>query len=244
MEGNTGTRILLYTLQPFVGQGLAAVLKTRPDFELVGCCEDLAGTVACLQSDPPDLVLAYLTSGISLSDLRELRSANPRTPIVLWGQALAGEFVFQAMQLGIRGLLPGHTSTEALLAALQKIHGGGLCFEPEIMETLLFQKRVVLSPRESQVVALVAQGLKNKEIAWSLGLTEGTVKVYLTRIFRKLDMNDRLDLALYGLKNLFGGQPGNERISEAAHGRPAQNLVCPRSLPLRSREPAGVASPN
>jgi DNA-binding NarL/FixJ family response regulator len=217
-----------------VGQGLAAVLKTRPDFELVACCDDLAGTIQCLESDPPDIALAYVTSGISLADLRELRSASARTSIVLWGQGLADEFVFQAMQLGIRGLLRGDSSTAAVLSCLERVRDGELCFQAEIMQTLLFQKRVVLTPRESQVVALVAQGLKNKEIAYSLGLTEGTIKVYVTRIFTKLEMNDRLDLALYGLKNLFGGQ--FEQPGETRHARPDQPLLCPRSLPLRTRE--------
>jgi hypothetical protein len=62
---------------------------------------------------------------------------------------------------------------------------------------------------------LVAQGLKNKEIAFSLGITEGTVKVYLYKLFQKLGMNDRLDMALYGRKNLFSGQLGLERTRAA-----------------------------
>jgi len=230
MEWSTPTRVLLYSQQPFVAHGLAAVLESRPDFELAACRDDWPGTVECLMADPPDVALVYLTPEISLSDLRELRSADPRTPVVLWGQALAGEFVFQAMQLGIRGLIPSQSPVEALLSTLKKIRGGELCFETEIMETLLFQKRVVLSQRESQLVALVAQGLKNKEIAASLGLSEGTVKVYLTRVFKKLDMNDRLDLALYGLKNFFAGQPGTQKAGETR-----ADVACPRSLPLRSR---------
>jgi DNA-binding NarL/FixJ family response regulator len=236
MESNTTTRVLLYTQQPFIGQGLASILMTRQDFELTACCGDLAGTLDSLKSTRPDIVLVYLTSGISLSALRELRLADTSAQIVLWGQAFAGEFVFQVMQLGVRGLLPNDSSADTLLAALQKIRNGGLCFETGLMESLLFQKRVILTGREAQLVALIAQGLKNKEIAHSLGLTEGTVKVYLTRVFKKLDMNDRLDLALYGLKNLFGGQLGHERTGENRQSQNDQSLVCPRSLPQRPRE--------
>lgn len=237
MELNARTRILFYTLQPFVGQGLASVLKSRQDFDLVGCDDDFATTVAHLLSDPPDIVLIYISPGISLARLRELRSANRHTTIVLWGTALSSEFVFQAMQAGIRGWLPDDTSTAALLAALCRIAKGELSFEPAVLEAALSQKRVVLSKRESQLVALVAQGLKNKEIAYSSGLTPGTVKCYLNRIFKKLNVDDRLDLALYGLKNMFGGQigsgPSRERLAE-------RDLVCPRALPLRSRESLAV----
>ena len=82
---------------------------------------------------------------------------------------------------------------------------------------------------------MVAQGLKNKEIAFSMGITEGTVKVYLYKLFQKLGMNDRLDMALYGRKNLFSGQLGLERMRDA--GSPA---VLP-SLYLMARKQPIVA---
>jgi two-component system, NarL family, nitrate/nitrite response regulator NarL len=63
------------------------------------------------------------------------------------------------------------------------------------MDTVLAQTRVALTRRQGQIVSLVAQGFKNKEIASAMGITEGTVKVYLYKLFRKLGMNDRLDMA-------------------------------------------------
>ena len=237
MECTARTRVLLYTRQPFIGEGFAAVLKTRGEFELVLCTGELTALLACFKSGRTDVVLIDMSSGLSLSELRSLRSASPRAPIVLWGSGMGDEFVFQAVQAGIRGLVPGHAGAQAVLAAVQKAGAGDLCFETELMESILFQKRVVLSPRESQLVALVAQGLKNKEIAATLGLTDGTVKVYLTRVFKKLNVSDRLDLALYGLKNFFGNQAGNERSREAEAGR-ERKLDCPRSLPMRTRDPA------
>ena len=149
------------------------------------------------------MVLVYLTSRISLSDVRALRSAGERVQVVLWGEGLAGEFAFQAMQLGVRGILASTISVEGLLAALDNVHRGVLCFERELMDSVLAQTRVVLTKRQGQIVSLVAQGFKNKEIANAMGITEGTVKVYLYKLFRKLGISDRLDMALYGLKNLF-----------------------------------------
>jgi two-component system nitrate/nitrite response regulator NarP len=242
VESNHQIRIALYTQQPFVAQGLAAVLHGHADLELAACRDSLAGTLDCLKSTSPDLLLVHLMSGISLSDLRELRSAGSRCQIVLWGQELGGEFAFQAMQLGVRSILPGHTSIDDFLAALGNVHRGGLCFERDLLESMLSQQRVALTPRQGQIVSLVAQGCKNKEIAFSLGITEGTVKVYLHKLFKKLGINDRLDMALYGLKNLFGGQPGLERKGDTLPSLQfASKAIVPRSLSMAARKPTGVS---
>lgn len=216
--------MLFWTQQPFVGRGLADVLRDRPGFRLVECCDNLAAALACLKSAQPAVVLVYLTSRISLSDVRALRTASDRAQIVLWGEGLTGEFAFQAMQLGVRGILSGTTSIDGLLAALENVHRGTLCFEQEWMDSILAQTRVTLTKRQGQIVSLVAQGFRNKEIATAMGITEGTVKVYLYKLFRKLGMNDRLDMALYGLKNLFVGHTD------------VPDSFGPRSLPPQVRD--------
>ena len=240
VEQETRIRIALYARQPFVAQGLAAVLKSHADLELTACRDTLSGSLDYLRSSRPDVLLVHLISGISLSDLRAIRSAG-RCQIVLWGQQIEGEFAFQAMQLGVRGILPSHTSIDDFLAALRNVHRGALCFERDLLESVLSQKRVALTPRQGQIVSLVAQGCKNKEIAFSLGITEGTVKVYLHKLFKKLGVNDRLDMALYGLKNLFGGQPGLERMGDTLPSLQfASKPIVPRSLLLAARQPTGV----
>ena len=245
METYNRIRIVLYTQQPFVAEGLGAVLHRHADLELAACCDSLSGTIDCVRSTLPDVLLVHLMSGISLADLREARSAESRCQIVLWGQELGGEFAFQAMQLGVRSILPGNTSVDDLLATLRNVHRGVLCFESDLLESVLAQKRVALTPRQGQIVTLVAQGFKNKEIAFSLGITEGTVKVYLYKLFKKLGMNDRLDMALYGRRNLFGGQPGLERTKEAGPVGPAGEFaskpVVPRSLLLVACKQPGVS---
>ncbi len=207
-----------------MGRGLEDVLPDRPEFRLLECCDSFLGALAGVKALQPALVLIYLTSRISLSEVRALRSARDRAPIVLWGEGLTGEFAFQAMQLGVRGILASTVSIDDLLSALGNVHRGVLCFERELMDTVLTQTRVALTRRQGQIVSLVAQGFKNKEIASAMGITEGTVKVYLYKLFRKLGMNDRLDMALYGLKNLFVAQTG------------APDPFGPRSLPPQVRD--------
>jgi len=98
-----------------------------------------------------------------------------------------------------------------------------------LMDSLLAQTRVTLTRRQGQIVSLVSQGFKNKEIATAMGITEGTVKVYLHKLFRKLGMNDRLDMALYGLKNLF--------VSPAEAPDPFGPRSLPTALALASGRP-------
>ena len=229
MDFNEAIRIVLYTQQPFVAEGLAAVCQTQGDLMLTAWPNTLAGTVECLPRLRPDVLLVHLTAGISLTDLRELRTASANCQVILWGQEVGGEFAFQAMQLGVRSILADHTPVGDFLEAVRNVHNGGLYFDRELMDSMLSQKHVALTPRQGQIVSLVAQGFKNKEIAFSLGITEGTVKVYLYKLFRKLGISDRLDMALYARRHLFGGQPGLERAT------PAQR----DSLVLVARKSAG-----
>jgi len=235
VKSNSRIRIALYTQQPFVAQGLAAVLRTHLDLELAAYRGSLSGTLDCLRSIRPDVLLVHLMSGISLADLHEIRSAANNCQIVLWGQELGGEFALQAMQLGVRSILPGNKSIDEFLAVVRDVHHGLPRFEQDLIESVLSQERVALTPRQGQIVTLVAQGFKNKEIAFSLGLTEGTVKVYLYKLFRKLGINDRLDMALYGRKSLFGGQ-------SAPRVQFTGKAVPPGSLLLMARKPSPISA--
>jgi two-component system, NarL family, nitrate/nitrite response regulator NarL len=231
-------RIALYTEQPFVARGLAEVLARQEDLHLSACTGTQPSAIACVRSMGPDILLIHPIAGISLEDLRAIRSANQRCQTILWGQELGGEFGFQAMQLGVRGIVPANIAIDDLLTTLRNVHRGVLCFDQSLVESMLSQPQVTLSPREGQLVSLVAQGLKNKEIAFQLGLTEGTVKGYLHKLFKKLGMNDRLDMALFGLKNLFGGQASLARMKDTTGTAPLF-LVARRPPPVISAAASG-----
>jgi len=220
-------RVALYTRQPFIAAGVAAVLQDRPDLSLA-CCEDgIPGMLDYLRSEQPDILLLHLISGIALSDLREIRRVAERCPLVLWGDQVGDEFAFQAMQLGVRSLLPAHVSVEEMLTALRNVHLGMICFERDFVERVLSRRPVALTSRQGQIVSLVAQGLKNREIAVSMGITEGTVKLYMYKLFKKLGTNSRLDLALYARNNLFGGQSCMEERGESRVER--LRILAPRN---------------
>jgi DNA-binding NarL/FixJ family response regulator len=156
---------------------LAAVFHAHADLELVACRDGLSGTLDCLKSTRPDVLVVHVSSGVKLSELHEIRAADSRCQIVLWGQELENEFAFQAIRLGVRSILPGNISIDGFLAALRSVHQGALCFKKDLLESMLSQKRVALTRRQGQILSLVSQGFKNKETAFSVGITEGTVKM-------------------------------------------------------------------
>jgi len=141
VKSDNRIRIALYTQLSFVAEGLAAVFHAHADLELVACRDGLAGTLDCLKSTRPDVLLVHLLAGVKLSELQEIRAADSRCQIVLWGQELEGEFAFQAMRLGVRSILPGNISIDGFLAAVRNVHQGALCFEKDLLESLLSHKR-------------------------------------------------------------------------------------------------------
>jgi DNA-binding NarL/FixJ family response regulator len=199
-------RILLYSDEPVLSKGLESVLQQVEGFDLLPSCGTVALLMEQMASDAPDLVLMDLTAEVTFGVLSDMKHAPTRTKIVLWVNTISTELAFQAMGLGVRGILRKTLPTDLQVKCLQKVHAGELWFEKALTDSFLCARRVALTQREGQLVSLLSQGLKNKEIAATLTITEGTVKVYLSRLFQKVGVRDRFELALFGLKNLTTGQ--------------------------------------
>jgi DNA-binding NarL/FixJ family response regulator len=102
----------------------------------------------------------------------------------------------------LRKILP----VELQVRCLEKVGAGKSWIEKDLLESILSTKRTVLSMRERQLAELLMQGLSNKEIGYRLVLSEGTVKVYFSRLFQKVGVSDRFELALFAVERVFGGQ--------------------------------------
>jgi DNA-binding CsgD family transcriptional regulator len=98
-----------------------------------------------------------------------------------------------------------------------RVSEGESWFDKALTDSIMTARNYSLTRREGQLVTLLTQGLKNKEIATQMKITEGTVKVYMSRLLRKLEVKDRFELALYGLKNLA---PASDVCALAAAARP------------------------
>jgi len=176
----------------------------------------------------PDILLIDLTSDVTFSILSELKKASLNAKIVLWVHSISTELALQAMALGVRGILRKTLPSELLIKCLQRVNEGEFWFEKALTDSFLSAKRIALTKREGQLVSLLSQGLKNKEIASMLLISEGTVKVYLSRLFQKVGVKDRFELALYGLKNLTTGHGTLEKAPVSA-----DRSSIPESLPLQ-----------
>jgi DNA-binding NarL/FixJ family response regulator len=204
-------RVVVCSDQPILAHGLGSLIAADPAFQLNACCSNIAALKDHLASGTSDLAVLDLMPEITIAVLSELQRAAPDCKVILWTNSIAADFALQALGFGVRGVLGKSLSLEAHRQCLHRVHRGELWFEKSLMESLRASQRVLLTARESQLLTLLSLGFKNKEISCELGLTEGTVKVYLSHLIHKSGAKDRFDLAIQSLKNLnmAGISPGD-----------------------------------
>jgi DNA-binding NarL/FixJ family response regulator len=198
--------VLLCSDEPILAEGLTRILAGAEVLNLISFCPRVEELRSQMESHQPDLLLVDLSAGITFGVLSGLHEVAANAKIILWVHSISTELALQAMSLGVRGILRKTLPTDTLLRCLTRVNEGELWFEKALTDSIMSARRYSLTRREGQLVSLLSQGLKNKEIATALNISEGTVKVYLSRLFQKLGVKDRFELALYGLKNLT---PGN-----------------------------------
>lgn len=240
-------RVLLYTTVPIIAKGFTVVLSAVPDFDLVGVCTSIGQLPQTVAVTAPNLLVVDVDEQVSYEGLLELRRAMPAgCKVVLWVQSITPELAYQMMRLGVRGILRRTLGSDVMLKCLQKVCEGECWFEETLTASFLNIRTVRLTRRESQLISLISQGHKNKEIADALFIAEPTVKIYLSRLFRKVGAKDRFELALYGLRNMITGQinllagGGQHQDAAASAPRPPVLLVEDKALPGGQR-PVAVA---
>jgi DNA-binding NarL/FixJ family response regulator len=193
------------------------VLSRSGRFDMLPACTKAADLMKETGRSSADLLLLDLTPEITFDLLGELRRTRPHLHVVLWVISIAPEVALDAMALGVRGILRKTLPAEVQVRCLERVAAGKLWFEKSLTDKLLVTRPVSLNPRENWIVSLLSQGMKNKEIATALGVTEGAVKVYLSRLYDKVGVKDRFELALYGLKRAGGGcNPASRRHTHIA----------------------------
>src|SRR5580693_6346241 len=226
--------VLLCSDEPILAEGLARILAGSEALNLISYCPGIEGLREQLELHQPDLLLVDLTAGITFGVLSGLHEVASHAKIILWVHSISTELALQAMSLGVRGILRKTLPTETLLRCLTRVNEGELWFEKALTDSIMSARRYSLTRREGQLVSLLSQGLKNKEVATALNISEGTVKVYLSRLYQKLGVKDRFELALFGLKNLSpGGGPRN--IPAGATRETPRSFFVERILPPETR---------
>jgi two-component system, NarL family, nitrate/nitrite response regulator NarL len=196
----------LYSGHSVLAEGLKVVFAESGGFHFEVLDGTLPEVTARLQVDVPDVLLLDLSMEALSGTLRAIRLASPNCKLVLWVETAPAELGFLAMRLGVRGILRKALPATLIVNCIQKIQAGDMWFEKTLTDNLKSSKRVSLSPREGQLITLLTHGMRNKEIAGALRITEGTVKVYLSRLFQKVGVKDRFELALFGLQNRPAGE--------------------------------------
>ena len=210
-------RILIADDHPIVRDGLKKLLLLEEDFEIVGEASDGREVLERVQELDPDVLLLDLRMPNldGLSALQALQQTHKRTRvIVLTASEDKNEFV-QAMKLGCSGIVLKQTAPDLIVKSIRKVHAGEIWLDSHTTAAVMRQfqtgvdaagmatgkgrERSPLSAREREIVALVAQGYKNKEMAEKMFISEQTVKNHLHNIFDKLGVSDRLELALYAI---------------------------------------------
>ena len=194
--------------------GLRKLLSLETDFEVCAEAKDGTEVLDVLRQAEPDILLLDLKMpGLDgIAALQRIQNQKLKTKIiVLTASDDEGEYV-QAMKYGTSGIVLKQTATELLIKSIRKVHGGEIWLDAKTTAAVMRQfaapgevggprerDRPRLSNREREIVALVAQGFKNKEIAERMFISEQTVKNHLHNIFDKLGVSDRLELALYAI---------------------------------------------
>jgi two-component system NarL family response regulator len=194
---NTGEgkiKVLVVDDHPVVRVGIATIVNTQPDLTVVAETGSGEEAIVLFEEHRPDLTIMDLRlenmSGVAC--IQHIRSRFPDARFVVLTTYRGDEDIHQAMEAGARGYLIKGMPRQLLLDALRRVHRGEQFLPPPVAETLATRKaEAALTAREREVLALLAQGKSNKEIAAALHIAEITVKCHMSMIFLHLGVSDR-----------------------------------------------------
>ncbi|MEH2411910.1 response regulator transcription factor [Nostoc sp.] len=206
-------KVLLVDDQSLIRQGLKALLELEPDIEIVGEAENGEQAINLVAKLQPDVILLDIRMPImdGVAATREIQKRFAKTKILVLTTFDDDEYVSAAMQNGAMGYLLKDTPSEELAVAIRAVHKGYTQLGPGIVKKLLTQfshptatqslpvpsSLAELTPREKEVLQLIATGASNREIAHQLYISEGTVKNHVTNILNRLNLRDRTQAAIW-----------------------------------------------
>ena len=192
--------------QPIVLEGLRNCLGATDDMSFIGGVSSPQEVFDLIADSSPKLCLidkAFGTKSV-FQLISDLKLRNPETEPILWAAEISEVESFRALQVGARGILKKTLPVPIIVDCLRTVANGNIWIESSISNQFVgfINRRSTprLTPREDEILTLVMRGMKNKQIADSLTITTGTVKVHLMHIFEKTGVKDRFELAMYGRK--------------------------------------------
>jgi two-component system, NarL family, response regulator LiaR len=214
VAGDGKIKVLIVDDHQVVRQGLRIFLDLQDDIQIVGEAGDGQAAVELTEELSPEVVLMDLVmprlGGIAAIGRIKALSANVK--VIALTSFAEDDKVYPAIQAGASSYLLKDVSPDALVEAIRAVHRGEARLHPEVMRKLMEQvvhqspaappvSTPSLSPREGEVIRLVADGKSNREIAQSLIISEKTAKAHVSNILSKLGLEDRTQMAIYAIKN-------------------------------------------
>ncbi|MCW2540322.1 MAG: two component transcriptional regulator, LuxR family [Frankiales bacterium] len=213
-------RVVLVDDHRLVRAGLVSVLANADDIDVVGEAADGAEAVTVVAQLEPDVVLMDLSMPVldGVGATRAILVDRPGTRVVVLSSFSDQARVREAIAAGATGYVLKDCTPEELLAAIRSAAAGHAPLDPRVAGALLpgaegpagTVPNAQLSQREVEVLRLTSQGLANKQIARSLGITERTVKVHLGNVFRRIGVTDRTSAAMWARDNLAPVPPDDQ----------------------------------
>ncbi|WP_219834608.1 response regulator transcription factor [Paenibacillus sp. R14(2021)] len=217
-------RILVVDDQRLMREGLATIIGLEAGMEVVGTAVDGRDAYSQVVELHPDVVLMDIRmpgmDGLEGSEL--ILKHFPETKILILTTFDDADLIMQVLEKGVHGYLLKDLPSEAIVSAIQTVYNGGTVLQPDITAMLLGEMKkmsewnpdkshmvnkeepdglALLTEREREVLALLGQGLNNKEIAESLSITEGTVKNHVSNLIAKLGLRDRTQAAVFSVRH-------------------------------------------
>jgi DNA-binding NarL/FixJ family response regulator len=221
-SGQLMLRVLIANARPIIRHGLQALMVDEPDLHVIGETDDGGEAVRMARRLRPDVVLIDLSiptvDGISAT--RMIRAELPDTKVVVTSGFDEDASAFEAIRAGAAAYLLKDARIDDILRTIRGAGAGQVALPARTAARMvgLAGGQTLLSPRETEVLILVARGLANKQVARELAITESTVKTHIGGIFMKLGLASRTQLALYAART---GLVALDRLGSAAvAGRP------------------------
>lgn len=209
-------RVLLIDDHAVVRAGLRMLIESRPEMKIVGEAGNGADAVKLAAREQPDIILLDLDIGgeSGLDVLPKVREAAEHARVLILTGTSDTVMHQRAVGLGALGIVLKEKAADMLLKAITKVHEGEVWLDNSMMSSVLAgftggrekeidpeqAKIATLTPREREIISLIGEGLKNKQIADRLFISETTVRNNLTIIYDKLDVSDRLELVVYAYR--------------------------------------------
>ena len=207
--GRPPIRLILVEDHAIVLSGLERLFLQDGRFSVVACCRDGREALSAVRKHDADVMVLDLRMPASggLDVLRAMKSLDLACRVVILTAAVTDSETLEALDLGAAGLVLKESSPDELMECVVRVHGGLQWIDRQTMARALGMARrrdeahrhadEALTPRELDIVALIAQGYRNKGIAGRLSISEGTVKIHLHNIYEKLGVDGRLELLLW-----------------------------------------------